>query len=63
MARLGARLLPAAIAVVAGFRQTMVLELMERIGSLIIPGQPKDKQALQSDVQQPLQQPPEELVI
>ena len=62
-AALGARLLPAAIAVVAGFRQNMVLELMERIGSLIIPGQPKEKQALQSDVQQPLQQPPEELVI
>jgi len=62
-AALGARLLPAAIAVVAGFRQNMVLDLMERVGSLIIPGQPEDKQALQSVAQQPLQQPPEELVI
>jgi hypothetical protein len=62
-AALGARLLPAAIAVVAGFRQKMVLDLMERIGSLIVPGQPEEKQALQSVAQQPLQQPPEELVI
>jgi hypothetical protein len=62
-AALGARLLPAAVAVVAGFRQNMVLDLIERLVALILPGQPQDKSTLQTGVQQPVQQPPEELVI
>lgn len=62
-AALGARLLPAAIAVVAGFRQNMVLDLVERIVSLIVPGRPETDSTLQPAVQQPIQQPPEELVI
>jgi hypothetical protein len=62
-AALGARLLPAAIAVVAGFRQSMVLELIERVVSLIIPSQAKESPALQPVSQQPTQQPSEELVI
>ncbi len=62
-AAMGARLLPAAIAVVAGFRQNMVLDLVERIVSLIVPSQQSADSALQASVQQPIQQPPEELVI
>ncbi len=62
-AALGARLLPAAIAVVAGFRQNMVLDLVERIVSLIVPSRPDADSTLQPTVQQSIQQPPEELVI
>jgi hypothetical protein len=62
-AALGARLLPAAVAVVAGFRQSMVLDLMERIISLIVPEQKETSSALQPVVEQPGQQPSEELVI
>ncbi len=36
-AALGARLLPAAIAIVAGFRQTVVLDLIERVVKLLAP--------------------------
>lgn len=46
-AALGARLLPAAIAVVAGFRQAMVLDLIERIIALIMPGKPEEQPELQ----------------
>jgi hypothetical protein len=42
-AALGARLLPAAIAVIAGFRQTVVLDLIERAIALITP--PKVEEA------------------
>lgn len=38
-AALGAKLLPAAVAVVAGFRQTMVLDLIERVVKLLAPGE------------------------
>lgn len=62
-AALGARLLPAAIAAVAGFRQNMVLDLVERIVSLIVPSQPSTDSTLKPAAQQPVQQPPEELVI
>ncbi len=62
-AALGARLLPAAIAVVAGFRQNMVLDLVERIVSLIVPSRPNADSSLQPAMQQPIQQTPEELVI
>lgn len=62
-AALGARLLPAAIAVVAGFRQNMVLDLVERIVALIVPSQQNPDSTLQAAVQQPIQHPPEELVI
>lgn len=37
-AALGAKLLPAAVAVVAGFRQNMVLDLIDRVVSLLVPG-------------------------
>lgn len=56
-AALGARLLPAAIAVVAGFRQNMVLDLMERIIALIMPGQAEEKPALQSSLPTPPEEP------
>jgi hypothetical protein len=62
-AALGARLLPAAVAVVAGFRQSMVLDLIERIVSLIVPDQKGTSSALQPVAEQPAQQPSEELVI
>ena len=62
-AALGARLLPAAVAVVAGFRQTMVLDLIERIVSLIVPDQKGTNSALQPVAEQPAQKPSEELVI
>jgi hypothetical protein len=62
-AALGARLLPAAVAVVAGFRQNMVLDLIERIISLIVPEQKETSSALQPVAEQPVQQPSEELVI
>lgn len=54
---LGARLLPAAIAVIAGFRQNMVLDLMERIISLIIPNQAEQGSASQSSLQRPPEEP------
>ena len=41
-AALGARLLPAAIAVIAGFRQTVVLDLIERAIALIAPSKSED---------------------
>ncbi len=41
-AALGARLLPAAIAVIAGFRQTVVLDLIERAIALIAPPKSED---------------------
>lgn len=41
-AALGARLLPAAIAVIAGFRQTVVLDLIERAIALIAPAKSED---------------------
>lgn len=56
-AALGARLLPAAVAVVAGFRQTMFLDLVERIIALIMPGKPEEQPGLQATVQQPPQEP------
>jgi hypothetical protein len=62
-AALGARLLPAAVAVVAGFRQSMVLDLIERIVSLIVPTQKGTSSALQPVAEQPAPQPSEELVI
>ncbi|GEM_PF-2089598 len=62
-AALGARLLPAAVAVIAGFRQNMVLELIERIIALIIPGQGEEEKPTLSAYQPPSQQPPEELMI
>ncbi len=37
-AALGAKLLPAAVAVVAGFRQNLVLDLIDRVVSLLVPG-------------------------
>jgi hypothetical protein len=48
---------------VAGFRQTMVLDLIERVVSLIVPNQKETDSALQPVAEQPAQQPPEELVI
>jgi hypothetical protein len=62
-AALGARLLPAAIAVIAGFRQSMVLDLIERVIALIIPGQAEETQSLQATYQPASQQPPEEPMI
>lgn len=56
-AALGARLLPAAIAVVAGFRQTMVLDLIERIVALIMPGKPDEQATLQSVAQTSPEEP------
>ena len=41
-AALGARLLPAAVAVIAGFRQTVVLDLIERAIALIAPPKSDD---------------------
>lgn len=41
-AALGARLLPAAVAVIAGFRQTVVLDLIERAIALIAPSKSDD---------------------
>lgn len=41
-AALGARLMPAAVAVIAGFRQTVVLDLIERAIALIAPPKPDD---------------------
>jgi hypothetical protein len=52
-AALGARMLPAAIAVVAGFRQNMVLDLIERIISVILPSRQSDSSSLQSAGEQP----------
>lgn len=60
---LGARLLPAAIAVIAGFRQNMVLDLIERLIGLIIPTQAQENQPVQPSLQQVYQQPPEEPMI
>lgn len=60
---LGARLLPAAIAVIAGFRQNMVLDLIERLIGLIIPAQAQDAQSAQPSLQQVYPQPPEEPMI
>lgn len=54
---LGARLLPAAIAVVAGFRQNMVLDLIERIISVILPSQQPESSSLQSVAPQPREEP------
>ena len=54
---LGARLLPAAIAVVAGFRQNMVLDLIERIISVILPSQQQQSSSLQKVVEQPREEP------
>ncbi len=62
-AALGARLLPAAVAVIAGFRQNMVLDLIERIIALIIPGQAEEEKPTLSAYQPINQQPPEELMI
>lgn len=62
-AALGARLLPAAVAVIAGFRQNMVLDLIERIIALIIPGQAAEEQPTLTAYQPANQQPPEELMI
>lgn len=42
-AALGARLLPATVAVVAGFRQTVVLTLIERIVELVAPTQEEEE--------------------
>jgi hypothetical protein len=60
---LGARLLPASIAVIAGFRQNMVLDLIERLIGLIIPTQAQATQPAQPSLQQVYQQPPEEPLI
>lgn len=54
---LGARMLPAAIAVVAGFRQNMVLDLIERIISVILPSQQQQSSSLQEVVEQPREEP------
>ena len=54
---LGARMLPAAIAVVAGFRQNMVLDLIERIISVILPSQQQQSSSLQATVEQPREEP------
>lgn len=62
-AALGARLLPAAIAVIAGFRQTMVLDLIERIIALIVPGQAGAQSQALTAYQPANQQPPEEPMI
>ena len=53
-AALGARLLPAAIAVIAGFRQTVVLDLIERAIALIAPAKPEESSTLST--------PPSELI-
>lgn len=60
---LGARLLPAAVAVIAGFRQTMVLDLIERIIALIVPGKAEDSPQALAAYQPASQQPPEEPMI
>ena len=52
-AALGARLLPAAVAVIVGFRQTVVLDLIERVIDLIAP--PKTEETT-------LPTPPSELI-
>lgn len=44
-AALGTKLLPAAIAVIAGFRQNMVLDLIDRVVSLLVPRGEKEKKA------------------
>ena len=62
-AALGARLLPAAIAVIAGFRQTMVLDLIERIIALIVPGQAAEQPQALAAYQPASQHPPEEPMI
>ncbi len=54
---LGPRLLPAAIAVVAGFRQNMVLDLIERLIAVILPSQEEEKPGLQNSYQQPSEEP------
>ena len=41
-AALGARLLPAAVAVIVGFRQTVVPDLIERAIALIAPSKSED---------------------
>jgi DnaJ-domain-containing protein 1 len=45
-AALGARLLPAAVAVIVGFRQTVVLDLIERAIGLIAPAKPEEEPTL-----------------
>ncbi len=60
---LGARLLPAAVAVIAGFRQTMVLDLIERIIALIVPGKAEDSPQALAAYQPASLQPPEEPMI
>lgn len=60
---LGARLLPAAVAVIAGFRQTMVLDLIERIVALIVPGKADDSPQALAAYQPAPQQPAEEPMI
>jgi len=62
-AALGARLLPAAVAVIAGFRQNMVLDLIERIIALIVPGQAAEQTQALTAYQPASQQPPEEPMI
>jgi hypothetical protein len=44
-AALGAKLLPAAVAVVAGFRQNLVLDLVDRVVSLLAPNKGQETKA------------------
>jgi hypothetical protein len=44
-AAVGAKLLPAAVAVVAGFRQNMVLDLIDRVVSLLAPNKEAERKA------------------
>ncbi len=46
---LGARLLPAAVAVIIGFRQEVVLDLIERVIGLITPAKAKDSTLSDTD--------------
>lgn len=53
-AALGARLLPAAVAVIAGFRQTVVLDLIERAIALITPAKVEEEPTLPTPPSEPI---------
>lgn len=58
-AAMGTRLLPAVVAVIAGFRQTMVLDLIERVIALLTPA----RNEAQVESEAALQNPPAEPTI
>ena len=53
-AALGARLLPAAVAVIVGFRQTVMLDLIERAIGLIAPAKPEEEPTLPTPPSEPI---------